>query len=273
MSIRIAAALIASSLAVFCLADDVAPDPKAEAQRTSELSKVEVALWQFRLEGGEPLKHHPEPLLRWSNPNVGRVYGEVYVWTDKGCPVVIGSPYKWFSPYHDFNMEVKSVRGPRLSGTRDGELFWEPAENDVVFKDVPNAAPVADSASERLRQMRALAADFSFDLQDRRDVGNPATRQQLRLLTKPVFRYDSEDSAVTDGAIFAYVHGTDPEAWLLLESHRSGVKSEWSYAIVRMNSDEIIGRYKDETVWRVDELKVFNERQSCYTIFIVPEKS
>src|SRR5918994_1401878 len=42
-----------------------------------------------------------EPLLRWSNPTAGSVYGEVYLWSARGRPAAIASIYRWYHPFKD----------------------------------------------------------------------------------------------------------------------------------------------------------------------------
>ena len=72
----------------------------------------------------------------------------------------------------------------------------------------------ADSAAQRLAQMRTLGRDFSASTHDDQD-----RRWELRVLSQPLYRYESTDPDVVDGAIFAFVTsaGTDPEALLVIE--------------------------------------------------------
>ncbi len=72
---------------------------------------------------------------------------------------------------------------------------------------VSGAAAPATTPAERLRQMRDLAREFHIVME------TESGRSDLRLLTQPVYRYEAK----TDGALFAFVLTTDPEAWLLIE--------------------------------------------------------
>jgi hypothetical protein len=49
-------------------------------------------------------------------------------------------------------------------------------------------------------------------------------RWELRLLPHPLYRYESTDPDVVDGALFAFVTsaGTDPEALLAIEARKPG---------------------------------------------------
>ena len=133
---------------------------------------------------------------------------------------------------------------------------------------MPDAAAVADSPARRLRQMRDLAAGFSVVLIDRR--GNAeGERQNLRLLTNPIYRYASPDRGVTDGALFAFVVGTDPEALLVVEA-RGEEHDTWQYALARLNRDELAAYRQEREVWRTDRTG-YQDRDKPYLVMSLPE--
>jgi hypothetical protein len=248
-------------------------DPQAEADALARIAGSEAARWRFSLNGDTQLQQHPRSVLRWSNPNVGRVYGEVYVWCDRGCPAVIGSLYKWYAPYNDFTVELKSLGRGRLVGERNADRLWEPEEDDVRFQPVEDAPRPANTSAGRLRQLRQLATDFSVSLHDTRVERVKGTPQELRCLTQPVFRYASQDPDVIDGAIFAFVHGTDPEALLILEARQANEAPHWEFALARLNNDDIRGSFRGTEVWRVPHVQVLNASTAPYSLFSVsPDK-
>lgn len=199
---------------------------------------------------------HPEPILRWSNPTVGQVFGEVYVWTDNGRPAVIASWYRWFSPDWGRTLEVCSLVDGRMTGRANDIEFWNTAETGLALKPLAEADVPAKTPAARLAQMRRLAGDFVAHLADTRGDDSGVTRQ-LRRLTHPVFRYPiaNERATYLDGALFAFVEGTDPEAFLVLEATKAGDSVKWEYGLVRMNSDALRVTYRDQTVWTVSKLK------------------
>ena len=73
----------------------------------------------------------------------------------------------------------------------------------------------------------------------------------MRMLTQPIYRYSSAAAEVVDGAMFVFVEGTDPEAFLLFEA-AGAAEPVWRYAFARMNLVEFWGRHKNEVVWHVD---------------------
>ena len=78
---------------------------------------------------------------------------------------------------------------------------------------------------------------------------NDEYQRRLRLLNQPVFRYESPSAKVIDGALFAFVMGTDPEAILVLEAvkHESGTR--WRYAVARFTHQPLEVRRGQEAVW------------------------
>jgi hypothetical protein len=92
------------------------------------------------------------------------------------------------------------------------KALWRPKPG-VEFHPVPDAPAPAATAPARLRQLRALAEEFSAT-----DDFKGAGWSQLRLLPKPWLRYGKAGSGVEDGALFAFAIGTDPEVVFMIES-------------------------------------------------------
>lgn len=217
----------------------------------------------------EKLVLHPESILRWSNPTAGTVLGEVFVWTDHGRPAVIGSWYRWFSPDWGRTFEVCSLSEERVEGRTKDARFWNPAQSGLAFRPLKNVDPPVMSHAARLVQMRRLAKDFAANLVD--DRGNAAgVKRQLRLLTQPIFRYPvpGENSNYADGAIFAFVEGTDPEVFLLIEATPPSDKGSWRYTLVRMNSDALQVLFREDVVWTAPKIEYpLNLSQVPYSLF------
>ena len=199
-------------------------------------------------DGGAALTLDPEPLLQWSNPVAGSIHGSVFVWTSKGRPEVVASIYKFSNPLHHLGVEFHSLANAPLTVEREGRAVWSPERAGIEWRPVPGAPAPADAPNVRLRQLRALAKEFTASETTREDVF-----WELRLLTQPVYRHASTDPEVLDGALFAFVKGTDPEVFLLIEARRSPEKREfaWHYALARMNSVTLRAAHKGKAVWSV----------------------
>lgn len=221
----------------------------AEADRTCA---AELPRWQ--LTADDVLLDTPTaPVLRWTNPSAGRVYGNTYVWLLQGRPAAAGSAYRYFEPFQSFNGELVALTGTKLVAKRDDKVIWHPKE-EWKWQPLPGAAAPAATAPQRLIQMRALAGEFAVEVLDTRNVPK-GEDQTPRLLPKPLYRYDAEQTKPRDGALFAFVIGTDPELLLLLECDTAAAKPEWRFGVGRMNRDAIRVKRKGEKVWETAALR------------------
>ena len=70
-------------------------DPKDEKARAAEflvVAKREAAAYTIRHPRSDrPLELKPEPILKWSNPVVGSIYGDVFIWTENGRPEAVAA--------------------------------------------------------------------------------------------------------------------------------------------------------------------------------------
>ena len=101
-------------------------------------------------------------------------------------------------------------------------------------------------------QMRALANQF------RASVDTEKGPTELRMLSRPVYRFPSMDYSGSagespDGALFAFVLTTDPEAWLLIEQRRDGGDWAWYYSFARMTNHSVSAKHRERVVWSVEQ--------------------
>jgi hypothetical protein len=101
--------------------------------------------------------------------------------------------------------------------------------------------------------MKAQAARFSATDDFKSSTDREATRYELRLLPTPVYRYQDAKGGINDGAVFAFVHGTDPELFLILEHQGQGDKAGWFYALAPMTCWAVQAKLDKTEVWSVPE--------------------
>jgi hypothetical protein len=237
-----------------------------ERETMSKLIEAELPKWKLGSDDRQRgLNLETKPILRWTNPGVGRVYGDVYVWTRGGRPEAVISFYKAWQPKYEFTAEMHSLSLNEVSAERDGVLLWHPQKAGITLHSVPDAAKPAESALRRLQQMRELAGRFSARLVDQR-INLEGEGQELRLLTQPLYRYQSTDKEVLDGALFGIVLGTDPEVFLLIEARQSGDSRTWQYGLARMNTDPITVTYMDKEVWHVEKAPYRGPIDAAYRV-------
>ena len=110
--------------------------------------------------------------------------------------------------------------------------------------------------------MKSLAEQFQSTL-----VGwklDDSDREELRLLPRPLYRYQLKDvpdaeGMVVDGAVFAFVMGTDPESLLLIEAVREREATKWQSAFARRTSGELEGRHREQVVWKAPRFPATND--------------
>jgi hypothetical protein len=207
-----------------------------------------------------------KPILKWSNPSEGALFGSVVLWTVDGRPEAVASIYRWYTAKREFHAEFKSLSTHPLSTTRGKEPAWATGESDVKFHVLAHGSPPADREGRRAQQMRDIARRFAADL-----VHPSKGRNVLRLLPQPVYRYEKLPRELLDGALFAFVQGTDPEVFLLIEAEKTDGGARWRYAASRMNMFELHLSLDDKEVWNAPEM-TWNDvadRRGPYTIIVL----
>src|SRR5207248_2273446 len=102
------------ALAAVAAADD---RDREEAVAAERLCADELPRWKLTADG-VALDNPKEPVLRWTNPAAGRVYGNTYVWLQNGRPAAAGCLFRNFHPYDSFNGELVALSGTKLVATR-----------------------------------------------------------------------------------------------------------------------------------------------------------
>jgi hypothetical protein len=82
------------AIASMARGDDRGLKEAAEAEQTCA---AELPRWHLTADG-TALDTPKESVLRWTNPSAGRVYGNTYVWLQKGRPAAVGCLYRYFDP-------------------------------------------------------------------------------------------------------------------------------------------------------------------------------
>lgn len=246
----------------------LAEEPADEAARAAELvafANQEARTYTFRREGSdETFALHPEPILKWSNPIAGALYGNVYLWTARGRPEVVASIHKWYSPARVRENEFQSLSLGTFVAERDGMAVWTSGRPGVVLRPFPDAPAPAGTPAQRLRQMRDLSKEFTARQTNRNGID-----RDLRLLTQPLYRYEKTEGGLIDGALFVFTLGTDPQAFLLIEARSVDGGAQWQYALARMNSVHLRATYRGREVWDLPTLpwdEVYDHR-GPYTNF------
>jgi len=240
-------------------------DSREKRARLQEIYRGEAARYTIYRDAArtEKLALRNEPVYLWTNPvrNKGQD-GAVFVWTCRGRAEVIGSFFS-FPPtgerrlFHEFHSLATTVLDVTRSG--DEPLIWRPKAPGITLAPIDGAPAPAPSAVRRLAQMRTLSAEFSA-----RSLDFQGRQWELRLLPQPLYRYESTDPEVIDGAVFTFVTsaGTDPEVLLVVEARGTGAGSapSWQYALGRFSDLDLWVQHKGKEVYTATRIP-FNAPQ------------
>lgn len=201
--------------------------------------------------GNSRLELQPEPILNWSNPERRTAAGGLFLWTLDGRPEVTMGAYPVSGS--GFEREFQSLSLWPVAAREAGEVVWNPAGPGITMQPIAGLPAPAASPASRMLQLRRAARTFAAKL-----VPPKRTAIPLRLLASPLYRYPPTIQAddVIDGAIFAFVQGTDPEVLLLIEAVKEGEsEGHWQFALARMSivPTEVTqeGRLVWETQWAI----------------------
>ena len=257
MSKYLAVAMVVLPIVSASAQEPPALDAKTSAEQAEESQKLAAAEVQrfgfaFADDRERKLKLHEGPILRYTNPLRGEVHSALYLWTHNGRPEAVASVSNWYTPRPYRGLAATSLSLDKLVGTRDGQEIWLPNGPGLQLQPVPDAPAPADSPDKRLRQMGALAREFSaeFKREARYNEGG-----QLRLMAKPLYRYESTADDVQDGALYALADGTSPQLNLLIEARQTSAGTfRWEFAFAPNNSVEYHAFHKEREVWSLAQL-------------------
>lgn len=231
------------------------PFVRGEEDRTTPTNLRELVEQQiddvqvFSGDDKEPAK--PLITLRWANNARGSEDGATVLFIHGGRPIAAACV---FPLRGNIQHEFDAIYGRDITARRknDTDLLWRPGPPNLKAAPVAEAPPPERAPAGRLRQMKVLAEQFQASM-----LGwnpNDGVREELRLLPRHLYRYElPKDSDLVDGAVFAFVTGTDPEALLLLEATK-GDKAAWQYTFLRRTSAGLEARHRDKVVWTADAL-------------------
>ena len=249
---------IVLAISAFCAGSGITPTASAQqtndslAEMAHSFADKEVQRYTFSDSTGEDrFERVPQSLLRWSNAVSNPAFGDTYIWTERGCAKVIISLFTIGEPRYTIAAECQSLSQAPFQMRREGNLVWRPSTAGIEFKTLEAVRAPANSPRGRMVQMNSIARRFRAEF-------SPHTRPdeftQLRMLTKPLYRYQSKNDDVVDGAVYGFVNSTDPEFLLVIEARKIDGKNVWVYAPARSRHDPIRVYLRDQLVWDVPRL-------------------
>ena len=168
------------------------------------------------------------PILRFNDPAREFHDATLWAWGDKGRPVCLLA----VEQYGQTMFESISLADGTLTADAD-QLKWRPKAAGIELKLFPDAPPPAKTAPRRMAQMKELLGKLSAY-----EVGKTGSRYELRLMTRPLHRYDDLENGLEDGAIFAFAYGTNPELLAVIEARGKEGEVKWQVGFARCGTAE-----------------------------------
>jgi hypothetical protein len=248
---------------------DPPPVEKSRDENAQRLKfmKDSVAAYVLAREGDNPmvLKLQPDPAFRLGKQGDGVVMeGAIFLWADEvgrpGAAAQVFLAQRAGRPDGEWLHEFTSLATGPFTAVQGGTPRWLPMVAGVSFQPIPGAPKPAGSAAARLRQMRDLAAEFRAE-----DDFWGRGWNVLRLLPTPISRYGKVGGTPEDGALFAFVLGTDPESFLFIEARSAANGLEWQYAFAPMTCWALKAEHKGRSVWSLPNRNTANPFRTFYS--------
>jgi hypothetical protein len=216
-------------------------------------------------ESAKVFKLQLDPVFRLGKQGDGVVLeGAIFLWADElGRPAAAAQVFLIQSAGQrdgEWRHEFTSLSTRSLRAMQGDKPRWTPMVAGVAFQPIAGAPKPADTPRDRLRQMRDLADEFRAD-----DDFWGRGWNALRLLPKPISRYGKAGGAPEDGALFAFVLGTDPEAFLFIEARKGAKDLEWQYAFAPMTCWALKADHKAKSVWSLPERSTGNPLRTFFS--------
>jgi hypothetical protein len=244
------------------------------AVRTQWRQLFDGVAGDYKLVGSDrqPLKLVDPAVYTWARAgDEGGTYGSVYVWTSRGNAEAVACFWRYVrgDGKQSIVHELHSLSPVVLRSEGKGSDAWKPKAG-LKRHLLDSAPPPAKTQAGRMQQMRTFCRDFSA-----RSVSSAGERTELRLLPQPLYRFQSSNADVLDGALFAFVCsvGTDPEVFLQLEAAETPAGPRWHYSVGRFSHMDLFVDYKGTEVWqalRDQDNPISHNAEHTYFVFHQP---
>ncbi|MBW3542295.1 MAG: hypothetical protein KY476_18665 [Planctomycetes bacterium] len=244
---RILHVLFASAGVPLAVGAAFAGDDTGNAARLDAMSRRALSLQLAFEEEQDRLNVNREPLFRYSAPNRSTTDGTLWAWTKAGRPIALACLFLDPREGFDWNYELVSLSDRAFVVSGRPGWSWKPQGVRRLWQALDGPRP-AGSEAARLVQMKSITRS----LQVSEDLDGDVV--QLRLLPRPVLRYQASDEGVVDGTMFLFVYGTNPEVAVLVEA-TGDEKEPWRLAFARLGAAELTVRRNGQTLWQAERVR------------------
>jgi hypothetical protein len=246
--------------------EEPASQKSVDADHSAQLRTMHEIVGRIELESGggderRPLELLPEPILRYSDAPHGLEDATVWIWRRGERPAALLKLESY--PMHEsgaiWSFCWTSVWNSSVVAPFSGGKSWSAKSAEISQHWLPKATSPAKTPELRLRQLRETTRRFTAYR-----LYGEFGRTELRLLSRPVYRYQSETDGIVDGAVFYFTKDLNPHIVLSIEAIDSGQERRWRYAAVRHSDAKCHLLLDGQEVWRVDRKAAVDRRQPYY---------
>ena len=232
-----------ASIVTCFIARDLEAQTVAEDQRMAFMQQQAEA-FTGSLDDQHKIAAYEKPLLRWTNPHTNIRDGVLVCWIDEhGVPAAAAQICLTPNSTSEWAIELQSLSTKPIELSNGKIETWSPVGAGIQWHAIKQGF-ASPTPSKRLVQMRGIARKFRGhdDFEKEENV--------VRLLTNPLIRYSNPKSGIVDGAMFAMVHGTDPEILILIEARKSDDgNTTFFWALAPMTSFELRVFMDQKQIW------------------------
>jgi hypothetical protein len=244
----------------FAMGASAEDSPEVIAARQARLKAMQQIAERFKVQAGdeEQRKTVPlikAPLLRFNDPAREFHDATLWAWGEKGRPLCLLT----IEQYGDRSwFELIALSSQRLTAEAE-VLRWTPRASAIELQPFPDASPSSDKAPQRLVQMKELLGRLAAY-----EVGRTGSRYELRLMPRPLYRYNDDKAEVVDGAIFAFAYGTNPELLAVIEARGAAASIRWQIGFARCGTAEQHVLLKAKEIFELPYAKTTDAKDSYW---------
>lgn len=236
---------IGNSCAILVADDDSSEQKSFDAERL-ETMRAFVAQMEFTAQQrGFPRILEKQALFRYDDQARGYIDGTVWRLGEKGRPkaIVTAELHPKYDGAQRIVCDYLSLSDEPFRAKVIQNLAWIPTESAVTFKPLSDAPALSPSKPQRLFQLKKMAERFVAQ------QFVEGQKLELRLLPRPIDRYQPTENTESDAAVFLFVSGRNPGILLAIEA----TESEWKYGVGRLSGpSKLTIELDNQVVWKVD---------------------
>lgn len=196
------------------------------------------------------------PVFRYSDAARETIDGTLWLWERASEPLALLCLFREPREGFEWNYELVLLSdGPlHVSGRRDWS--WRPVRKAREWRALEGPAAAARDEA-RLVQLKGLARQFTAT--EHLD----GETYRLRLLPNPVHRYSRPDAGVTDGAMFLFAYGTNPE--IVMQVEAVDESPGWRVAFAQLAAADLTVTLDETAVWDAERVLEWDEQAEYFS--------